>query len=126
MDAPPRGVLARAPAEAEEDDGLPPPPGTAWPAPSCMHNAVRPGIHQANVMSRISSRNKYVPDLGFDAYLTNLRAKPRGWLIEQVEGGSLVRNIEEAVVSENFVRALQKAYSEAKPRTPSPPRLLGS
>ena len=117
--------VAKARPEPEKDVVFGPPPAHMnFPAPASMDPAVRPAIHRANVTNRKIGHRMYVPDLGFEYYLKTLREKPRSWLVEQVEGGSLVRNIEAGVVSENFVLALRKAYGEAKPRTPSPVRRI--
>jgi hypothetical protein len=89
-----------------------------------MHPAVRPSVHRSNVLNRKAGLQRDVPDQGFDTYLERLRQKPRSWLLTQVEDGCLVANIEQGVVSKNFVKALKKAYAEAKKRSPSPIRRI--
>lgn len=118
-------LIVKVRREPEKEGPVGPPPvGMNYPAPASMHLAVRPSIHRANILNRKVGHRVFVPDLGFESYLENLRKKPRSWLIEQVEGGCLVKNIEEGIVCENFVNALRLAYEEAKARSPSPVRRI--
>jgi hypothetical protein len=101
---------------------LKPPKGYSKPAAPTACSGVRTGLYERLRGIDKSRGMRWVPNKGKEAYLAELRGKRRSWLLEQRKG--LLYNVQNGIVSQDFVDALNEAAAEADQRPPSPVQLV--